>query len=151
MATEIELLRKSKTIGPVVFSAFNRGHDTVTGDVTYTDLVANVGDGFDIETGTFICPKDGLYLFSFSGTTRINNNDGTSSTSVHIMVNGAQEFVIANTQDREEFADYISHTWMSNLSMGDTVHLQVTNGYLTSGPLIDQNGQRITFNGHLLY
>ena len=65
--TSIGNMESFPSPGRIMFSAYKAGYGWFSGDVTYTTLVENVGDGLDISTGVFTAPHSGLYMFSFSG------------------------------------------------------------------------------------
>ena len=142
LETSIGYLEAFPNPGRIIFSAYKQDNTgTFDGDVTYNVLVENVGGGMDIETGVFTTPQDGLYTFSFSGETY---NAG-SYTYVRIYKNGAEEFVNRNDQGSDENWGQISHTWLSDLKVGDKINVKVTDGYMYSNSI-----HRITFNGYLV-
>ena len=122
--------------GRIIFSAYKDGGiGYFSGDVTYTTLVENVGNGLDTRTGVFSCPQAGLYMFSFSGTTR----NQEIATYVRIYINGVEDLVLYSQSD-DDNRDCISHTWLSHLNINDKVNIKVTHGLLNAG-------RRISFNG----
>ena len=98
----------------------------------------------DIQSGKFKAPKDGYYIFTFSGTAY--DPDESLEASVNVYKNEALLF------DFDDFESegtgqwrVISGSWMAKLRVGDTIHLAVDAGYLTTS-----GDQRIYFTGKLL-
>ena len=120
--------------GRIIFSAYKATCCQFSGDVTYTNLVENVGNGLDIRNGVFRCPQTGLYMLSFSGKTY----HGENWTNVQIYINGEEYFKIQSSTS--EHHDHISHTWLSHLKVNDKVNLKITHGemYTTRGYYLKQ-------------
>ena len=127
------------TPGRIIFSAYKAEGGFFSGDVTYTTLVENVGNGLDIGSGVFSCPQSGLYMLSFSGLTW---NVASSTTDVGIYINGVQDFVLQSYTTADRNDDHISHTWLVHLNSNDKVNLKITHGQMYSN-----SDRRITFNG----
>ena len=136
LETSIGFIEAFQTPGRIIFSAYRQEGFTISGDVRYTTLVENVGNGLDISSGVFSCPQSGLYMLSFSGLT---TNEGTD-TDVGIYINGVS--VLYLTSSSYTRGDHISHTWLSYLNYNDKVNLRITLGQMYS-----YSNRRITFNG----
>jgi len=67
---------------PVVLFSVGLSKNTTTQGrlpVLYDTVFSNIGDGFDLTTGTFRAPVDGLYQFTFYGM----SNSETTLDLVH--------------------------------------------------------------------
>ena len=137
LETSIGFIEAFPTPGRIIFSAYKAEGGVFSGDVTYSTLVENVGNGLDISSGVFSCPQSGLYMLSFSGLTV---NDATY-TLVSIYINGVQDFLLGSYTSATN-DDHISHTWLVHLNYNDKVNLKITHGQMFS-----DSTQRITFNG----
>ena len=144
LETSIGYLEAFPNPGRIIFSAYKQEGDTFSGDVTYTGLVENVGGGMDTATGIFTTPQDGLYMFSFSGVTHRRED---YIVRLRIYKNGGEEFDIYTSQNKEYdvFESTISHTWLSDLKVGDKIQLKLEQGYMFS-----DDDVRISFNGYLV-
>ena len=111
--------------------------------ITYTEAVANIGGGMNLDTGTFRAPVAGLYSFSFSATTEPNHH----MTFIWLYKNDVYQFRFTdhNTGGKHTYENF-SYNWMMNLSRNDEVKLQMSyhNGLWVS------DGEYIWFNGQLL-
>merc|ERR1711894_688087 len=60
----------------VAFSAGLGKHQYLTAGqrVKYDTIYTNVGGGYDTNTGTFTCPRAGLYVFQFHALSHSNSN-----------------------------------------------------------------------------
>ena len=88
------------------------------------------------DTGTFTCPVNGYYEFTFTGTTY-----ATGQTYIRVEKNGSQDM---------RFLDYnqeslMSFTWIMKLNIGDKVRL-----YLEHGSIYSDGYHFNFFNGMLL-
>ena len=52
----------------VIFSAVQKSRDFANKDITYSETVANIGNGMNPDTGVFTTPVSGIYSFSFQHT-----------------------------------------------------------------------------------
>ena len=143
LETSIGNMESFPSPGRIMFSAYKAGYGWFSGDVTYTTLVENVGDGLDISTGVFTAPHSGLYMFSFSG--RANYEHLVRHTGVQININGEEAFTLQGITEAGRVDVVISHTWFSHLEVNDKISIKVF-----AGILFANDRQRITFNGILM-
>ena len=92
LETSIGFIEAFPTPGRIIFSAYKAEGGEFSGDVTYSTLVENVGNGLDIRTGVFSCPQSGLYMLSFSGS----SVDRSTATYVQIYINGVEDFLLGS-------------------------------------------------------
>ena len=129
----------------VIFGAIKKsGGRNIHGVLTYDEEIINIGRGMDIRSGEFKAPEEGFYSFSFTGTGY--DGDAKLETSVNVVKNGALLF------DFDDFKSsgsnqmrVLSGQWMTKLNKGDTIHLSVDYGYLTT-----DNEQKIHFSGQMI-
>ena len=129
----------------VIFSAVrNEGNIAKGTIITYNQLVTNVGNGMNINTGRFKAPLPGIYYFSFSGRT------DTSSHYIYIDIwkNDVEQFDILDSNDSGNYNTFelLSYAWTMVLKENDEVHLRV------EGPkgLDVRRSSPVWFNGFLL-
>ena len=98
----------------------------------------------DIRSGKFEAPVEGYYIFSFTGTAY--NPDDKLDASVNVYKNGELVFDFDDLDSKGKYQSrVISGTWMAHLNRGDTIHLSVDSGYLTT-----DGDQRIHFSGQMI-
>ena len=115
----------------------------VGGAITSYDIVdINEGAGFDQQTGKFRAPEGGTYFFTFSGVT--SESESTSYTSVRVYKDGRKHHVIADDNDAAT-GNNINGSWMTSLSKGEEVHLEVLRGKLHASSTYP-----VIFTGNLL-
>ena len=128
----------------VIFSAVKTSGSNFNGDNTYDDLVINLGNGFNAESGTFVVPVSGTYRMSFSGQSAFGKYD---FTEVYVKKNESNIFHIWDSNEVEKAdANNVSYTWLMNLSQGDRVKLWSHN-FLHA----DEKRYHITFTGELIH
>ncbi|KAL4218289.1 Complement C1q-like protein 3 [Mactra antiquata] len=74
--------------GGVAFTAY-LSHDAHVGNrqtIKFDKVITNDGNGYNIYTGVFTCPEDGVYLFSFTLGGR-SNIDAFSSINAELVIN----------------------------------------------------------------
>jgi len=124
-----------------IFSAYyDSPQDIISGKyITFDAFHVNIGDNFDLSSGEYVAPTDGIYEFSFSG----EGLGGGTNCNIEVWIN--------DSRDKHEFATLssndsnIASTWIFKLNNGDKVRLYVEEGTLHT----DTNSHRI-FSGQLL-
>ncbi|XP_063717120.1 complement C1q-like protein 4 [Symsagittifera roscoffensis] len=126
---------------PIAFSAARQmGLEVVFGlahTLTFDQMMANEGGAFHPISGTFTCPQDGLYLFTFSMRK-------FQQVRADLTVNGK---IAASLIGGDSPNEHISQTTLQQLTRGDKVAVEVkgagkiTPGY---GPLLSHSA---TFAG----
>ena len=94
----------------------------------------------NINTGTFVAPKAGIYQFTFSALTGDNNG----YVEVHVIKNGQKIFHIEDGNEKEN-NNNLSYVWMLILQRRDSIQLKVGQHSLHSC-----GDDPIYFTGHLL-
>ena len=78
----------------VMFTAITNENEYIIQNVgeyvTFERFLVNIGDTFDLKTGTFTSPVDGLFEFTFTGNAR---NDWIG---IQVWHNGTMEFQITS-------------------------------------------------------
>ena len=117
--------------------------------ITYDSLTTNMGNGMDSSTGKFTTPTSGLYMFTFSA---VSANKNTAEVTIYVHKNGAIIFLIDDEENEKSGANErnIAYSWMFNLSMDDTVHLEMASGGLHAD-VAGAAGDQVHFTGHLLH
>ena len=121
-------------------SGGGNGYGNFKGPITFDKLVINLGEGFDMGSGTFVVPTSGTYRLSFSA---ISGNEN-QYTNVYVKKNG-KNILRIHDGNREDTANNLSYTWMVVLNRGDRVELYTSN-YLFADFEIP-----VTFTGELIH
>ena len=112
-------LLQYQTTEAVLFCVFsNSGGKILTDAYILFDklLLANIGGGYDIETGKFKAPIKGTYEFSLT----VNSDDGYGG--VFVERNGTNEW---GFYSRSVAHSSIGPTWIMHLNQYDTIRLRV--------------------------
>ena len=125
----------------IVFAARKTSGYDFSGRITSYDIVdINEGAGFDQQTGKFRAPEGGTYFFTFSGVTGYPK----SETRVRVYKDGSQHHFIVDGNDAA-IGNNINGSWMTSLSKGEEVHLEVFHGKLSA-----DSDEPVIFTGNLL-
>ena len=150
---------ESKVNTRVIFSVVRKGlgrygqyeHYTELGQIiTYTDVIANVGQGMDPNTGIFEAPVSGIYSFSFSAlsdSTEALNGYATRIKVIKNLLGHWSEFDIFQDAGTKAFMENLSFSWMMSLYKGDKIHLAMNTW---GAKLLTTDDHPLYFNGQLL-
>ena len=150
---------ESKVNTRVIFSVARKGlgrygqyeHYTELGQIiTYTDVIANVGQGMDPNTGIFEAPVSGIYSFSFSAlsdSTEALNGYATRIKVIKNLLGHWSEFDIFQDAGTNAFMENLSFSWMMSLYKGDKIHLAMNTW---GAKLLTTDDHPLYFNGQLL-
>ena len=103
----------------------------------------NYGNGFDLNTGAFTTPINGIYEFSF---TMLHVKKGRSK--IQVEKNNASELIFSSNSNAETdlgYDDTMSAIWYMKLFKNDKIQLKVLGNYFYAGS--DENA---VFNGKYL-
>ena len=124
----------------ILFAARKTSGDNFDGEITYDIVDINEGAGFNKRTGKFRAPEGGTYFFTFSGMT----GGDKSVTNVRVYKDGSKHHLIADGNHADTLNN-INGSWMTSLSKGEEVHLEVTYGKLVANSAVP-----VIFTGNLL-
>ena len=121
----------------VMFSAYDgtSGNNFFAGDyITFNEFHADHASHFDLASGTFVTPIDGVFEFDFSLYYDLYNA-GYVKTKVEAELNGRSIAVIRAQRPSEKgiHQGYFSHKWTVDLNQNDAIRLKVTEGRIFSG------------------
>ena len=124
----------------IFFAGYKTSGGDFDGKITYDIVDINEGAGFDKQTGKFRAPEGGTYFFTFSGMTGYPK----SPTYVYVYKGGSRHHYIydGNTAD---YGNNINGSWMTSLSKGEEIHLEVVGGTLRA-----YSDTPVIFTGNLL-
>ena len=144
-----EVLDAKKIGTPVIFAAVRKSalgeynHVKPGADITFTEMVTNIGNGMDPETGVFKAPVTGVYEFSISAESNIED----PTTSINVFKNDEYEFRITDlNQSNQKNHVNIAYTWCLELVQDETVKLAMSN----SNGLFVNYQVFVWFNGYLM-
>ena len=108
-----------------MFSAYKITGDYNAGNfiIDYSKFLINYGNSFDLETGTFTTPRQGIFEFFVS---MHHHNCGLRSELL-VMKNRVKELWFSSYFPNNNH-DSLSFSWIMELQQGDIVQLQVESG-----------------------
>uniref|UniRef100_A0A3Q1I9V0 C1q domain-containing protein n=1 Tax=Anabas testudineus TaxID=64144 RepID=A0A3Q1I9V0_ANATE len=109
----------------------------------FDDVITNLGNQYDHNTGKFTCHVPGIYFFTYHVLMR--GGDGTSMWA-DLCKNG-QVRASAIAQDADQNYDYASNSAVLHLDSGDEVYVKLDGGKAHGG----NNNKYSTFSGFILY
>ncbi len=131
--------------GGVYFAAAHREHPiTPFETINYQEVIVNIGNGIDGETGVFTAPVDGSYQFSFYAVITADSNGGY--VSMWVYKNGEHNLHFTQATEASQAFNQLSPTWQMLLKKGDQIHLKLHKGVITE----IQSPQHPTFIGELI-
>ncbi|XP_064812537.1 complement C1q tumor necrosis factor-related protein 3-like [Oncorhynchus masou masou] len=153
---EVEDLRKSRNSVGVAFSAAlrpptqdnqgygNTGPFQADTNLVHTQVITNVGNAFNSQTGAFTAPVHGVYYFTFTSYTWKNE----VNIGVALYKNQEQVALVYEFQDKGDNEDFASNGATLQLAKGDIVYLVLPSGFqVTSNAFKNLS----TFSGFLLF
>jgi hypothetical protein len=132
--------------GGVIFAAqlcqrqsSRSSYEYVTGDMTYTVLITNIGNGFDQTTGIFTAPVAGTYQFNYS-------SQGNFAGTVHVYVkkNGSMQFA-SYEGNADGNGGILGMTFQMSLVKDDQINM-----YVNTGQVYIRDDMPAFFSGFLI-
>ena len=123
----------------VAFSVTNPPGSLVSGVPTFTTTITNIGEAYNIDTGVFTSPVDGLYLFLFTVASR-----GKYDVYCRIQHNGTSR-VRGRTYNDNQYTTASASVYLL-LTKGDTVTL----GGCVGWSRVAYSSYHTTFSGALI-
>lgn len=118
------------------------GNDTMPLPLTFDKVFVNEGDGFDEDSGRFICHYPGIYFFTFTVQSYLDKYLG-----IQLMKNSEPQVILyANAVPRRIMQ---SQSVMLHLRKSDIVWLRQAKGIRFS--IYGNKDMQITFSGYLVY
>ncbi|XP_062386581.1 complement C1q-like protein 2 [Sardina pilchardus] len=110
----------------------------------YENVITNVGNAYNPNTGIFTVPVKGIYFFTFVLFNPIGNNHPTGG---QLMKN--TEMVVSATDNipGTDTEDTTSNSVTLDLEVSDTVYIQMESGRA----IYTDGNRRNTFSGHLIH
>ncbi|XP_075901867.1 complement C1q tumor necrosis factor-related protein 4-like [Nelusetta ayraudi] len=145
-ATELQL-RTMREVPKVAFAASLGGNGlqkTTSGSKTliYTDVLTNIGQAYNPETGVFTAPIRGVYYVRFTA-----NAPTDFTMSAVLYKNGQQVQLIVHEQPSGSGSDTASNGATLLLEEGDTLSMQLWD----NTQIWDNSNHHSTFSGFLLF
>ncbi|XP_062375990.1 complement C1q-like protein 4 [Sardina pilchardus] len=146
-AGQVEELRREREERRVSFSASvvtsgagNTGPYSAATTLIYRNVISNIGNGYNKNTGVFTAPVRGVYHFAVS-----LSGSGSRAAAVHLYKNGAH-VVIAYTATQNSFTSSSNGASLL-LEVGDVVYVNLR----AHAWVYDDMERYTTFSGHLLF
>ncbi|XP_026060879.1 cerebellin 9 [Carassius auratus] len=110
--------------------------------LVYENVLTNIGNAYDANTGIFTAPVKGVYFFNF-----VVFNPYDISTGVRLFKNG--HFVVGATDNppKQDTEDTTCNSVSLILEQGDRIYLQL----IEKRRIYTDSLRRNTFSGHLLF
>jgi hypothetical protein len=124
-----------------MFAAISISSFTEANDITFSESISNVGQGFDVSRGVFTAPVTGTFEFSFSSMT---GAIAISYARVFVRKNGAIMLRFEDKNDSDNYNNF-GHVWQLILQKGDEINLQ-----LAAGTIFADSHYPTSFIGHLV-
>lgn len=122
--------------------AFSRPSDNFV--LNFNTIITNAGNGYHPHSGTFIAPRSGYYVFTWSF--RIQHD---AHISTELVVNGTPQGSVYYDAT-EKVGGNTSGTVVVQVNQGDEVFIRITNDYYNLGDILSDNAGRTYFCGWLL-
>eukprot|EP00066_Takifugu_rubripes_P010540 XP_003978445.2 PREDICTED: uncharacterized protein LOC101074900 isoform X2 [Takifugu rubripes] len=141
---ELRLVRDVPKVAFAVSLGGNGLQKTTSGSKTliYKDILTNIGQAYNSETGMFTAPVRGVYYIRFTANAPTN-----FPMSAVLYKNGIQIQLIAHEQPSGEGSDTASNGAALLLEQGDTLSLQLWH----NTQIWDNSNHHSTFSGFLLF
>ena len=108
--------------------------------ILYDKIFTNMGQGYSQQTGTFTCPKAGLYVFTWSTLSGNDNQDCVA----YIYRNGQKSLMSHSDEGGGSWNEAASNTAVFNLSVGDQVWIETeTCGWFNGYPFTAFSGWKL--------
>jgi hypothetical protein len=127
--------------GGVMFAAISNSSIAAEKDITFSESISNVGQGFDVSRGVFTAPVTGTFEFSFSSMT---GSIAISYARVYVRKNGNVMLRFMDKNDSDRLNNF-GHVWQLILQKGDEINLQLYDGTIYADP-----NYSTSFIGHLV-
>ncbi|KAL2084808.1 hypothetical protein ACEWY4_020326 [Coilia grayii] len=138
-------VKELKDVPRVAFSASLGGNGLVSTkygqNLIYKDVITNIGDAYNLQTGVFTAPVKGLYYVRFTA------NAPTSRTMSAVLYKGNSVLLIAHEQPSGEGSDTASNGGAVLLEKGDELHMNLW----PNTQIWDNSNRHSTFTVFLLY
>uniref|UniRef100_A0A4W6DTR9 C1q domain-containing protein n=1 Tax=Lates calcarifer TaxID=8187 RepID=A0A4W6DTR9_LATCA len=144
---QIQTENSGKDVPKVAFAVSLGGNGlrkTTSGSQTliYKDVLTNIGQAYNSETGVFTAPVRGVYYIRFTA-----NAPTDFPMSAVLYKNGASIQLIAHEQPSGEGSDTASNGATLLLEQGDTLSMQLWH----NTQIWDNSNHHSTFSGFLLF
>ncbi|XP_062394502.1 complement C1q-like protein 4 [Sardina pilchardus] len=139
-------LQEVRDVPKVAFSASLGGNGLVqVGDayktLIYKDVITNIGEAYDIETGKFTAPVRGVYYV------RMTANGPTDKDLSAVLYKGFESLLIVHEQTSGEGSDTASNGATFLLERGDQLHVKLW----PNTQIWDNSNRHSTVTAFLLY
>ncbi|KAK2831497.1 hypothetical protein Q7C36_016583 [Tachysurus vachellii] len=146
--TTLNYVRSSRSAFSVALTDTRRCVSSTRDDmvVKYQYIFINLGDSYNVSTGTFTVPRSGVYSLALTMYSDAGAPNALLAACVHLRKNGRMVAALNeyNTQDQEDSATVVLPLQMET---GDKVEVTL----LAGCTLCDDNSHYNTFSGFLLY
>ncbi|KAF3697072.1 Complement C1q-like protein 2 C1q and tumor necrosis factor-related protein 10 [Channa argus] len=143
----VQELEKQQEVGKVAFSTslLASGEGNTSSDefvsLLFSNVITNIGNHYNPNTGHFTAPARGVYYFTFTGFTAHTE----SAMRLRLVKNGNLIVFAGDCATSTDSEDNASNAAVLHLELGDVVAVQ------RAGTVWDDQYHRTTFGGFLLF
>ena len=92
--------------------------------ITFEDMYDYRGGGFDLSSGTYTVPEDGIYLFGL----KAKSGSQLDWTQIILSLNDIEAQTVVTDGNEKDYWNNLGTTWTDTLKKGDEVRLKVDKG-----------------------
>ena len=96
--------------------------------ITFKGTTDYRGGGFDLSSGTYTVPEDGLYIFGL----RAKSGSQLAWTQINFYINNVLTYTVVDDANLKGVENNLGTTWTDTLKKGDRIRLKVDHGTVWS-------------------
>ena len=96
--------------------------------ITFKGTTDYRGGGFDLSSGTYTVPEDGLYIFGL----RAKSGSQLAWTQINFYINNVLTYTVVDDANLKGVENNLGTTWTDTLNKGDRIRLKVDHGTVWS-------------------
>ena len=92
--------------------------------ITFKGTTDYRGGGFDLSSGTYTVPEDGLYIFGL----RAKSGSQLAWTQINFYIDNVLKYTVVDDGNTKDNGNNLGTTWTYTLKKGDKIRLKVDQG-----------------------